>query len=135
MAMEAGRTHSLALLLFAALLLDAAVQMCQVLSLRSIYMPVPEWRGRLNGLFMAFVFACGASGSALGAAVYVFRSWHTLATLGAWLVGLALVWYLGEFWCETRDVVLSAETRLLRAQCVRSDGLLPGTKPAPQEAH
>jgi len=36
MAMEAGRTHSLALLLFAALALDAAVQMCQALSLRSI---------------------------------------------------------------------------------------------------
>lgn len=108
-AMEAGRTHSLALLLFAALLLDAAVQMCQVLSLRSIYMLAPELRGRLNGLFMAFVFVCGATGSALGAAVYVLRSWHALATLGAWFVGVALVWYIGEFWRETGEPLLSTE--------------------------
>jgi hypothetical protein len=84
---------------------------------------------------MAFVFVCGALGSALGAAVYVFGSWHLLATLGACFAGVALVWYLGEFWCETRKVVLSTKRKRLRAQCVRSDGLLPGTQRAPQEAH
>jgi predicted MFS family arabinose efflux permease len=101
-AIEAGRTHSLPLLLLAALLLDAAVQMCQVLSLRSLYMLAPEMRGRLNGLYMAFVFVCGATGSALATAVYVFLSWHALATLGACFVGVALVWYSSEFWCDTR---------------------------------
>jgi predicted MFS family arabinose efflux permease len=88
--------------LIAALLLDAAVQMCQVLSLRSIYMLAPDTRGRLNGLYMAFVFACGATGSALAAVVYVFLSWHALATLGACFVGVALVWHIGEFRCERR---------------------------------
>jgi predicted MFS family arabinose efflux permease len=89
-AIEAGRMHSLALLVLAALLLDAAVQVCQVLSLRSIYMLAPELRGRLNGLFMAFVFLCGAAGSGLAAAVFTLRGWSALAGLGA-LFGIAAI--------------------------------------------
>ena len=107
-AIEAGRSHSLPLLLLAALALDAAVQVCQVLSLRSIYMLAPEIRGRLNGLFMAFVFVCGATGSALAAAVYVFWGWGTLATLGALFVVAALARYVTEFRRELGAPVLSA---------------------------
>jgi hypothetical protein len=51
---------SVALLAAAGLCLDAAIQMCLVLSLRSIYMLEPSERGRLNGLFMAWMFGCGA---------------------------------------------------------------------------
>jgi predicted MFS family arabinose efflux permease len=89
-AIEAGVSRSLTLLVVAALLLDAAVQVCQVLSLRSLYMLAPELRGRLNGLFMSFVFLCGATGSGLAAAVYTFRGWTTLAGLGA-LFGIAAI--------------------------------------------
>jgi predicted MFS family arabinose efflux permease len=96
-AIEAGRTHSLPLLLVAALVLDAAVQVCQVLSLRGIYMLAPEIRGRLNGLYMAFVFVCGAMGSGLAAAVYVMWGWGALAALGASLIVAALARYLTEF--------------------------------------
>jgi predicted MFS family arabinose efflux permease len=95
-AVEARIAHSMALLILAALVLDAAVQMCQVLSLRSIYMLAPELRGRLNGLFMACVFLGGAAGSGLAAAVYTFRGWTTLAALGALCAGAALVQFIVE---------------------------------------
>ena len=89
--------HSLALLVLAALMLDAAVQVCQVLSLRSIYMLAPDLRGRLNGLFIAFAFVCGALGSGLAAAVYTLRGWSTLASLAALFAVTALAQYLSQF--------------------------------------
>jgi Na+(H+)/acetate symporter ActP len=84
------------LLILAALILDAAVQACQVLSLRSIYMLAPELRGRLNGLFVAFAFLCGAAGSGLAAAVYTLRGWTTLAAIGVLCAGAALIQFLTE---------------------------------------
>jgi predicted MFS family arabinose efflux permease len=96
LAAEARLTHSLALLIVAALMLDAAVQVCQVLSLRSIYMLAPELRGRLNGLFMAFAFFCGAAGSGLAAALYTFRGWTTLAAVGALCAAAALAQFVSE---------------------------------------
>jgi MFS family permease len=97
LAVEARLIHSLSLLIVAALILDAAVQVCQVLSLRSIYMLAPELRGRLNGLFVAFAFLCGAAGSGIAAAVYTFRGWTTLAALGAVCACAALAQFLSEF--------------------------------------
>lgn len=93
----AGQRHALALLVLAALLLDAAVQVCQVLSLRSIYLLAPELRGRLNGLFLTSVFVCGAAGSVLSAAVYAHFGWPLLAALGAACGAAALLFYAGEF--------------------------------------
>jgi predicted MFS family arabinose efflux permease len=92
----AGYAHSVALLVVAALILDAAVQVCQVLSLRSIYMLAPDLRGRLNGLFIAFAFLGGATGSGLAAAVYASRGWSTLASLGAVFIFIALAQYASE---------------------------------------
>jgi predicted MFS family arabinose efflux permease len=100
----AARTHSLALLVLAALILDAAVQVCQILSLRSIYMLAPELRGRINGLFISFAFACGATGSALAAAVYSLRGWSMLASLIALCAVAALVTYASETEPATRRV-------------------------------
>jgi predicted MFS family arabinose efflux permease len=96
-AVEAGHARSLALLVLAALILDAAVQISLVLSLRSIYMLAPDLRGRLNGLFMAFAFLCGATASGLAVAVYAFRGWRTLAGLGALFAVAALALYVAEF--------------------------------------
>ncbi len=93
----AGRTASLALLVVGALVLDAAVQVCQVLSLRSLYMLAPELRGRLNGLFIAFAFACGATGSALAAAAYTWCGWSALAGLVGVFAVAALLMYASEF--------------------------------------
>jgi predicted MFS family arabinose efflux permease len=96
LAAEARFIHSLGLLVLAAVILDAAVQVCQVLSLRRIYMLEPELRGRLNGLFIAFAFLCAAAGSGLAAAVYTSRGWTTLAALGAVCAAAALAQYATE---------------------------------------
>jgi predicted MFS family arabinose efflux permease len=96
-AIEARLIHSLSLLILAALILDAAVQVCQVLSLRNIYMLAPELRGRLNGLFVAFAFFGGAAGSGLAAAVYTSRGWTTLAALGAVCAGVALAQFASKY--------------------------------------
>jgi predicted MFS family arabinose efflux permease len=96
-AVAGGLEHSLALLIVAALILDAAVQACQVLSLRSLYMLAPELRGRLNGLFIALVFVGGATGSGLAPAVYTLHGWDTLVNIGAAFVLAGLVLYMGEF--------------------------------------
>jgi predicted MFS family arabinose efflux permease len=100
LSIEARAIHSLALLIGAAVILDAAVQVCQVLSLRRIYMLEPQLRGRLNGLFIAFAFLCGAAGSGLAAAVYTSRGWTTVAVLGAVCAGAALT----QFYTELRPL-------------------------------
>jgi hypothetical protein len=66
------------------------------LSLRRIYVLAPELRGRLNGLFIAFAFLCGAAGSGLAAAVYTSRGWTTLAALGALCAAAALAQFAAE---------------------------------------
>jgi predicted MFS family arabinose efflux permease len=91
------RLHSLAGLVVAALLVDAAVQVCQVLSIRSLYMLAPELRGRLNALFMTFVFLCAAIASGTAAAIYAFHGWDGLSLLGVVLALLALAAYATEF--------------------------------------
>jgi hypothetical protein len=95
-AIAGGRLRSLALLILAALLLDAAVQMCQVLSLRSIYALAPALRGRLNGLFVAFAFLGGATGSGLAPAVYALRGWTAVGGLGALFIVAALAKFRSE---------------------------------------
>jgi predicted MFS family arabinose efflux permease len=97
LSVEARLAHSLWLLILSALILDAAVQVCQVLSLRNIYMLAPELRGRLNGLFIAFAFLGGAAGSGLAAALYTARGWTTLAAVGALCAGAALAQFGTEF--------------------------------------
>lgn len=89
--------RSLAGLVLAALLIDGAVQVCQVLSIRSLYMLAPELRGRLNALFMTFVFACAAIASGSAAAVYAFHGWDGLSLLGGALALIALAAYASEF--------------------------------------
>jgi len=91
------RFHSIAGLVLAGVLLDGAVQLCQVLNLRSLYMLAPELRGRLNGLYMTFIFLCAAVASALAAAVYAFHGWTGVSLLGGGYIAVALVLYATEF--------------------------------------
>jgi hypothetical protein len=88
--------HSVIILAIAGLLLDAAVQLCQVLSLRSIYMLEPELRSRLNGLYMAWVFGCGALASGAAVAVYQMAGWYALSCLGAAFAAAGLLYYATE---------------------------------------
>jgi predicted MFS family arabinose efflux permease len=89
--------HSLAGLVAAGILLDGAVQLCQVLNFRSLFMLAPELRGRLNGLFMTFIFICAAVASGIAAAVYAFHGWSGLCLLGGGYALLALLYYATEF--------------------------------------
>ncbi|SFQ51991.1 Predicted arabinose efflux permease, MFS family [Variovorax sp. OK605] len=89
--------RSLAGLVAAGILLDGAVQLCQVLNFRSLFMLAPELRGRLNGLFMTFIFICAAVASGIAAAVYAFHGWSGLCLLGGGYVALALLYYATEF--------------------------------------
>ncbi len=93
----AVQAHSLAALVLAALLIDGAVQICQVLSIRSLYMLAPELRGRLNGLFMTFVFLCAALASGSAAAIYAFHGWRAVCLLGGALAVAGLALYATEF--------------------------------------
>jgi hypothetical protein len=68
-----------------------------VLNFRSLFMLAPELRGRLNGLFMTFIFICAAVASGIAAAVYAFHGWTGLCLLGGGFVSLALLLYLTEF--------------------------------------
>lgn len=89
--------RSIAGLVLAGLLLDGAVQLCNVLSLRSLYMLAPELRGRLNGLFLTSIFLCAALASGLAAALYAFHGWGALCLLGGGFALVALLFYLTEF--------------------------------------
>jgi len=89
--------HSLTGLVAAGILLDGAVQLCQVLNFRSLFMLAPELRGRLNGLFMTFIFICAAVASGIAAAVYAFHGWSGLCLLGGGYVLVALLYYATEF--------------------------------------
>lgn len=92
----AGSGLHLVLLVIAAIILDAAVQTCQVLNLRSIYMLAPHLRGRLNGLFMTAVFICGACGSAFAAALYAYWGWLGVVALATLCPLVAFVAFLFE---------------------------------------
>ncbi|MDM0105763.1 MFS transporter [Variovorax sp. J22R24] len=89
--------RSLAGLVAAGILLDGAVQLCNVLSLRSLYVLAPELRGRLNGLFLTFIFMCAALASGLAAAIYAFHGWGGLCLLGGAFAVVALLFYATEF--------------------------------------
>lgn len=82
---------SLVLLIAGAILLDFGVQANLVIGQRAIYTLGPEYRSRLNGLFMANFFAGGAICSALGAWAFARGGWGLASAIGLALplIGLA----------------------------------------------
>ncbi len=84
----AGARGDLVLLALAAIALDAAVQANQVCGQRAVYALAPELRGRLNAVYIACLFAGGATGSALSTVLYAAGGWSLAAIAGA-AVGLA----------------------------------------------
>ena len=73
---------SLALLVLAAVVIDFGVQANLVLGYRAIFALAPEARGRVNGVYLASLFAAGAMGSALGAWAYARDGWGLACCLG-----------------------------------------------------
>ncbi len=86
----------MALLVVAAITLDAATQGNQVISQRAIYGLSVEARGRLNAGYMMVVFLCGAVGSTVGSVTYAWGGWWLTALLGAGLGCVILLVFATE---------------------------------------
>ncbi|MCJ2137146.1 MFS transporter [Methylobacterium sp. J-026] len=79
---------ALAVMAFAAVILDLGVIADQALGRRAINMLRPEARGRLNGLFTGLFFIGAALGSSLSGLTWVLVGWSGACALGG-LFGLA----------------------------------------------
>jgi predicted MFS family arabinose efflux permease len=86
----AAAAGSVALLVVLAVVIDAAVQTCQITGQRIIFAVQPEMRGRVNAIYMTLVFVGGALGSFLGAWIYAAGGWPSVAIAGG-LIGAALI--------------------------------------------
>lgn len=93
---EPGSTAALAALVASAILLDAGVTANLVLGQRVIFSLAPEYRSRLNGLYIATIFVGGATGSALGAWSYARGGWQLTSWVGFIMPAAALLFYLTE---------------------------------------
>jgi len=93
---DSGTTGALVLLTFAAILLDFGVAANLTLGQRAIFMLKPEFRSRLNGMYMSTFFVGGALGSAIGAWSFAYGSWSMTAWIGFGLPIAALIYFMTE---------------------------------------
>lgn len=91
-----GSTASLMALVASAVLLDAGISANLVLGQRAIFSLKPEYRGRLNGLYVATTFIGGAVGSSLGAWAYARGAWPFTSLVGFALPMMALLYFATE---------------------------------------
>lgn len=87
---------SLALLVVAAIVLDAAVAANLVLGQRALFALGAAIRSRLNGLYFALFFAGGALGSALGGWIHAQHGWQAALLAGMLLPAPALAAWAWE---------------------------------------
>ncbi|MBB5716735.1 MFS transporter [Sphingomonas aerophila] len=92
----AAVAHALIVLGAAAVLLDAATQMNQVLGQRILFSIAPDARGRINAVYMTVVFLAGALGSTLATLSFDQGGWTATASVGAGLVATAFLLFLTE---------------------------------------
>ncbi|WP_419814055.1 MFS transporter [Glacieibacterium sp.] len=92
----AAAAHALIVLALAAVLLDAATQMNQVLGQRVLFSIEPEARGRINAAYMTVVFLAGALGSTIATLSYAGGGWTATASVGGVLAAAALLFFLTE---------------------------------------
>jgi len=85
-------------LALAGVALDFCVQANMVQGQREIYGLDPASRGRLNGIYMAGIFAGGAIGSAFASSLYARGGWPFIALAG----GLPPLLALGVFWLNAQ---------------------------------
>ena len=93
----ANAWSTLAMLVVAALLLDASVQINQVLGQRVIYSVAADMRGRINASYMTASFIGGATGSALAPYALVRGGWSATTLIGASIAAAAFLFFLTEF--------------------------------------
>jgi predicted MFS family arabinose efflux permease len=94
---EPGSYVALGVLVFAAILLDAGITATLVLGQRAIFSLKPEYRGRLNGLYIATIFVGGAAGSYAGAWAFAHGGWMMTTIVGALFPATALVYFATEW--------------------------------------
>jgi len=92
----AASAGALALLVVLAILIDAAVQLNQVVSQRVIFSLAPHMRGRINAIYMTTSFIGGALGSTIATASYHWGGWTATAIGGGALGVLALLLFATE---------------------------------------
>jgi predicted MFS family arabinose efflux permease len=81
----------LAAMALGAFLLDFAVTGDQTLGRRTVNLLNPEFRGRLNGIFVGVFFVGGAIGSVISGVLYTHGGWPAVCAVGALFGLLALV--------------------------------------------
>ncbi len=91
-----GSTFSLVLLVLSAILLDFGTTANLTLGQRAIFALPAELRGRLNGLFIAMLFAGGAIGSAFGGLAYATGGWQWSSMIGIVAPLLAFLYALTD---------------------------------------
>ncbi len=89
-----GSKAGLAMLVVAAIVIDFGVQTHLVVGFRAIFSVAPEARGRMNGVYLAGLFAAGAVGSALGGYAFAHAGWRAAACVGLFFPCLALARFL-----------------------------------------
>lgn len=92
----AAAAHALILLAVAAVLLDAATQLNQVLGQRVLFSIAADARGRINAVYMTMVFLAGALGSTLATVSLDHGGWTATAGVGVILSAAALLLFLTE---------------------------------------
>jgi predicted MFS family arabinose efflux permease len=93
----AGAAGSLILFVLAAIALDGATQLHQVLSQRVIFSLPGEDRGRVNAVYMTIIFLFGSAAGVIATLVYAAGGWWGAMLLGAGAGCLVLAIFATEF--------------------------------------
>jgi predicted MFS family arabinose efflux permease len=88
-----GSNHALAILVAAAVVLDFGVAGNLTLGQRAIFALGPEYRSRVNGVYMATFFMGGALGSLIGGWAYALGGWAYASWVGLALPLIALLYF------------------------------------------
>lgn len=91
--MKIGR---LALLVFAAILLDFGAAANLTLGQRAIFQLDPRYRSRINGVYMSIFFLGGALSSVIGSWAFARGGWTLAGWIGFAFPVLALIYFLTE---------------------------------------
>lgn len=120
-AVQHSRALSLALLVLAAVLLDAGTIADQALGRRAVNLLRPEARGRINALFTGIFFLGGALGSAIAGVAWARAGWSGVCLEAAVFAGAALVY-------GTRPMATARQAE------EKSDASRPPRHPSPETA-
>ncbi|TQI80425.1 putative MFS family arabinose efflux permease [Serratia fonticola] len=91
-----GSNQSLALFVMAGVILDFAVSANLVLGQRLIFALAPEYRSRMNAIYMTTFFCGGAIGSGIGGWVFVNYGWNGASAVGIACGAVALLCLMTE---------------------------------------